>query len=263
MKINKLCLIIVLISLVVTTGCSLNPNKVSESCGNSVKDSHLGGFASNRIVPSDATTINNVLHYYNTSQSWINSCGATIVVSPSGYFFNTANSAHCRNVTVSVDNEKANLVSCLSKAGKWELLSDVQKKNKIDSLSLNGSTVTPGNQLANGRPVGVESMSNPKAGSVNENNATFDKPSNGLLSILGSGKVGHLMVAKISLVDKDKMFDIRYQWKADNRDIKDANEIVYQTTKNDMAKLINVTVMYVNAKGSTEVATSNDIKVIE
>lgn len=262
MKNNKLCFVTVLISLA-TTGCSLNPNTVSESCGNPVKDSYLSRFDSNRVAPSDETTINNVLHYYNSSQSWVNSCGATIVAAPSGYFFNTENSTHCRNVTISVDNEKANLVSCLSKAGKWELLSDVQKKNKIDSLSLNGSTVTPGDQLANGRPVGVESMSNPKAGSVNENNATLDKPSNGLLAILGSGKVGHLLVAKISLVDKDKMVDIRYQWKADNRDIKDANEIVYQTTKNDMAKLINVTVMYVNAKGSTEVATSNDIKVIE
>ena len=262
MKNNNLCFVTVLISLA-TTGCSLNPSTVSETCGNPVKDSYLSRFDSNRVVPSDETTINNVLHYYNSSQSWVNSCGATIVASPSGYFFNTENSTHCRNVTISVDNEKANLISCLSKAGKWELLSDVQKKNKIDPLSLNGSTVTPGDQLANGRPVGVESMSNPKAGSVNENNATLDKPSNGLLAILGSGKVGHLLVAKISLVDKDKMVDIRYQWKADNRDIKDANEIVYQTTKNDMAKLINVTVMYVNAKGSTEVATSNDIKVIE
>ena len=263
MKINKLCLIIVLISLVVTTGCSLNPNKVSESCGNSVKDSHLGGFASNRIVPSDATTINNVLHYYNTSQSWINSCGATIVVSPSGYFFNTENSAHCRNVTVSVDNEKANLVSCLSKAGKWELISSDQKKTTVNELSINGSTLIPDERLVNKSQVVIDPMSKASAVTLNDKDYAVDKPSNGLLSILGSGKVGHLMVAKISLVDKDKMFDIRYQWKADNRDIKDANEIVYQTTKSDMAKLINVTVMYVNAKGSTEVATSNNIKVIE
>jgi hypothetical protein len=262
MKINKLCLIIVLISMV-TTGCSLSPNKVSESCGNSVKDSHLSGFNSNRIVPSDATTINNVLHYYNTSQSWVNSCGATIVVSPSGYFFNTENSAHCRNVTLSVDNEKANLISCLSKAGKWELIPSDQKKTTANELSINGSTLIPGERLVNTSRVVIEPMSKASAVTLNDKGYAVDKPSNGSISIWGSGRVKRVLVVKLSVVDKDKLFDIRYQWKADNKDIKNANDAVYRATEDDLGKLINVTVNYTNAQGTNEAATSNNIKVIK
>ena len=115
------------VTLLLVTGCAVNQNKEAENCGQ-VTNGLLSGFSSQRVNPKDEETINNILNAYNTPKAWISACGANIVAAPSQPIFNSEKNTYCRAISVKVDEVTDNILACLAKDSKWNIVSSELKK---------------------------------------------------------------------------------------------------------------------------------------
>jgi hypothetical protein len=88
--------------------------------------------------------------------------------------------------------------------------------------------------------------------------------SKGTVTIIGdTAKIGTtLLIGGVSIEDKDGLGDLHYQWLSDGQPIEQETGNRYKLTKNDIGKILNVKVSYIDgAENAESVKSSNTKKV--